>query len=291
MQGAQLVDVVDCRCILGEGVFYSAGRQEIIWVDIQGCNIHTLHWQTRKHQTYKTGSRICWLKECENGNFIAGFEDKICLLTPAFLTKTVLWTLPANAKNIRLNDAKVDRTGRLFFGTMDDLEVSPVGQLFALGSDGGVKTVQQDFVVSNGPAFSPCGQFMYSVSSAARTIYRLKLNASGNYSEAEVFIRFTEENGFPDGITVDAENNIWVAGWDGFGVFKFSQQGRLLEKLSIDVPKVTSVAFAGPDMKHIAVTSARKGLSSDDLNNWPGSGNLFIYSVPVTGISEPYIIN
>jgi len=286
MEQFTLVHTVKCQCVLGESVFYSDDRQQVIWNDIEGRVIHTLDWDTKFHRTYGVSSRLCWLIPFEHGGFVGGFEDEICLLDDNFCRQKTLWVNKDFAERVRLNDAKADRSGRIFFGTMDDEEKEAKGNIYQLVVSKEPRIIQRDFTVSNGPAFSTCGKYMYAVSSAEKCIYRLFLSAAGEYHSPEVFIRFGECFGWPDGVTVDADDHLWIAGWDGKGVFRFTPEGELIAKLSTPAPLTTSVAFVGPTRRHIAVTSASRDLTNEQLALYPESGNLFIYSVEATGVVE-----
>lgn len=286
MKHASLVYTVPCHCTLGESVIYSDNRQQVIWVDIEGKAIHTLDWEARKHAVVKTASRICWVKEDKDGKFIGGFENKICRLNADFSIQEVLWNNSAFPDNVRLNDAKTDRTGQLYFGTMDNDEKTASGGVFLFKGRHDHRLIQSGFIVSNGPAFSVTGQFMYTVSSAERIVFRLTLSSSGDYIQPVPFIRFDEASGWPDGLTVDAQDNLWIAVWGGTALFKFDSEGRLVDKLNTLALLTTSVAFVGPDKNFIAVTSALRGMSSEDLTLYPQSGNLFIYDVAETGLAE-----
>ena len=57
-------------------------------------------------------------------------------------------------------------------------------------------------------------------------------------------------------MTIDREGLFFSARWDGFGLFKYDRQGRLLDKIPFPVAKVSSAIFGGPTLEDLYVTTA-----------------------------------
>ena len=83
---------------------------------------------------------------------------------------------------------------------------------------------------------------------------------------------------------VDADGCYWTAQYEGARVLQLSPQGRLLQTLAIPARCPTMVAFGGPDLRTLYVTSAREGRSAEELEAWPLSGSLFAIPVATPGI-------
>ena len=141
-------------------------------------------------------------------------------------------------------------------------------------------------MISNGPAISKNGRILYSTESSTRTIYQFDLNEQGELSNKRVFVKFDMTMGFPDGMTVDNDNHLWVASWNGSGLYRFSPQGKCVQFYKLPAPRVTSLTFMGADLDTIAVTTARTGLEQHVLEQFPYSGGVFIIAAPVKGIAE-----
>jgi Gluconolactonase len=58
------------------------------------------------------------------------------------------------------------------------------------------------------------------------------------------------------------------------------ESGKLLGRIEIPAPQVTSVAFGGPQLDELYVTTATVFMSEEQLKKYPGSGTTF----RVTGI-------
>ena len=105
-------------------------------------------------------------------------------------------------------------------------------------------------------------------------------------SERRLFLQFAHHDGYPDGMTVDAEDCVWIAFWDGWCIRRFSPQGELLVKIPMPVQRPTSVAFGGADFTEIFVSSASRDLSAQEMIGQPHAGGLFRFSPGVKGIAE-----
>ena len=183
----------------------------------------------------------------------------------------------------RTNDATVDARGRIWFGTMDDGEQQPTGQLYCL-DQAGLHAMGQDAVVTNGPAVNADGQWLYHVDSGSRQIWRLGLGEGPAICSRELFLQLSEADGYPDGVVLDSEDCLWVALWDGWAVRRYAPDGSLLYQIDFPCARVTKIAFGGPELRTAYVTTARTGLDASALAAQPLAGALFAFDVPVAGL-------
>ena len=92
-----------------------------------------------------------------------------------------------------------------------------------------------------------------------------------------VFREFSETEGYPDGMTVDASGHLWVAFWDGACVRALSPMtGETVLEIHLPAARPTSCEFGGPDNSTLFVTSARIGLAEP----YDSDGALFAIRVP-----------
>jgi sugar lactone lactonase YvrE len=186
----------------------------------------------------------------------------------------------------RFNDGKVDRDCRFWAGTMDNEEVLASGALYCLEEDLGWRRIDDDYRVTNGPAFSPGGRIMYHNDSARQLTYAFDLDEAGNASNRRVFLQFDQGDGYPDGMTVDAEGCLWIAFWDAWCVRRYSPGGELIQLLELPVQRPTSCAFGGPNLDHLFITSASVDLDEKALAVQPYAGGLFVVRPGVSGFPE-----
>lgn len=183
------------------------------------------------------------------------------------------------------NDMKVDRFGRLWFGSSHAKEQSPRGALWCVETANTIHLADVGFAVSNGPAFSPDGTTMYFSDSANRQILAYDISAKDCLvRNRRVFATFSEDEGMPDGLTVDAEGFLWSAQWAGAAVFRLSPDGHKTERWAVPSGHVTSLTFDG---NKLFITTARDGLSQATLEKYPLSGSLFMLETNVLGLPEP----
>lgn len=272
------------RAVLGEGPLWSPLLKRVLFVDIRGGRLHSWSPEDNSTQSWPFPEGPCWIIERADGDgFILGLKQSIRHLRfDASGEPVIAADLDApetDRPGNRFNDGKADAHGHVFFGSMDDAEVEPLGSLYRLDPDGRVTAVDTGYVVSNGPAVSADGKTLYHTDSAARTIYAFDLAADGSLSGKRVHIRFTEADGYPDGMTVDAEGGLWVAHWDGSRVSRFHPDGSLDRAIAVPCSRVTSCVFFGPDLDRMAITSA-----AHERPDEPLAGSLFVVDPGVRGL-------
>ena len=281
---AEVRCVADVGAVLGEGPTWVARDVALYWVDIKGFKIFRLDgsgvwsWDT----PLKVGSLVAR----RDGGFIAGTDRgfaSIDLDPPAF---TPFANPEPHLPDNRFNDGKLDRAGRFWAGTMDDRQQASSGALYRLDPDRGWSLVDGDYSVTNGPAFNAAGTLMYHNDSGLRLTYVFDLASDGTPSNRRVFLRHGEGDGFPDGMTVDAEDCLWIAFWDGWCVRRFSPAGGLLATIQLPVQRPTSCAFGGPQLTQLYITSASIGLSDAELASQPCAGGLFMLDTATAGIAD-----
>jgi sugar lactone lactonase YvrE len=275
--------VAAVRATLGEGPVWVAREQALYWVDIVERRL--FRWsQGEALRTFELG--LCSLAPRAGGGFIGGGHEGFLAIAPD-LTMTPLGDPEPDLPHNRFNDGKVDREGRFWAGTMDRFEREPSGKLYRLDPDLSWTQVDSGYLVTNGPAFSNDGRTMYHTDSARRRVYAFDLAPDGTAANRRVFAEFGEADGYPDGMTVDAEDCVWIAFWDGWCVRRLSAKAERLAELRVPVQRPTSCAFGGPDLDRLFITSARRDLTPEDLERQPDAGGLFMAVPGVSGMPEP----
>ena len=272
--------------LLGEGPMWLPAEQALWFVDIKAGHIHRFDPASGNGETFATGGRPSFVVPTIDGGLLVGSGTALHRLEAGRLSEPVI-TLDGPAHN-RTNDATVDSAGRLWFGTMDDGEQAPSGQLYCFDR-GRLRGTGWKAVVTNGPAIGGDGQWLYHVESGARTIWRIALRDGELASEGEVFVRLGKEEGYPDGVVVDADDCLWVGLWDGWGVRRYSPEGELMLHIALPCPHVTKIAFGGSDLRTAYVTTARVGLDQAALAASPLAGSLFAFDAPAPGRVLPAV--
>ena len=277
--------VADVGAILGEGPVWVERDQALYWVDIKGRKVFRLD-ESGQREDWDTPFKICSLAPRRAAGFVAGTErgfarvDLEAGIFEPFADPEP--DLPGN----RFNDGKPDRQGRFWAGTMDDSEHAASGTLYRLDHDLSWVSVDGGYRVTNGPAFSVSGERMYHNDSGRQLTYVFDLDSSGRATNRRVFAQFKEGQGYPDGMTVDAEDCLWIAFWDGWCLRRFAPDGQCLAVIGLPVQRPTSCAFGGPRLDRLYVTSASVGLSAEQRSKQPFAGGLFMLDTGYVGLAD-----
>lgn len=277
--------LLDAKADLGEGPLWSARDQALYWTDIKVRKLNRYRLADGATRSWDMPDSIGWaIERRDKPGFIIGLAHAVveATLEPFKLTRrcALETDLPGN----RLNDAKVDPKGRIWFGTMDNAEKQHSGAFYRLDPDFSVHQVDRGYICANGPTFSPDGTIVYHTDSNLREIYRFDVQPDGSLANKRVFARFGEDEGFPDGMTTDREGCLWVAHWGGWRITRFRPDGTRDRAVPMPVSQVTSCTFGGDRLDRMFITSARIGLSDAQLAKEPLAGGLFEIDPGVTGL-------
>lgn len=255
--------------MLGEGTIWSARDDAVYWVDILAPALNRLSLKDGAVERWAVPEPLGWVAERTGGGFIGGFKSGFAEISLDPLTITPIGDPEPDLPGNRMNDGKADAQGQIWCGTMDMAEESDSGSLYRLTPDLVWQQMDTGYRVPNGPAFSPCGKWLYHSDTARRVMYRFARTAEG-IVDRQPFISFTDADGYPDGMTVDADGHIWVAHWGGGRISRFTPDGKLDRAIALPARQVTNICFAGPDLDRMFVSSAAIGLDAT-----PYDGGLF----------------
>jgi sugar lactone lactonase YvrE len=186
--------------------------------------------------------------------------------------------------SMRMNDGKVDRAGRFWFGTMHDDAGDASGHVYRLDPNGTLATIDSGYTIPNGFAWSPDDRTMYLADSHPRTIYAYDFDVvSGEARNRRPFAQ-TAEGTMPDGATIDAEGYLWSANVGGWGISRFATDGTLERRLELPVQRPTSVIFGGDDLRTLFITTASRRLTPEQLAAQPLAGAILAVRVDVPGL-------
>jgi len=188
----------------------------------------------------------------------------------------------ALSTGMRFNDGKVDAAGRFWAGTMEDAERTARGSLYRIGGQQRIVTVRSEIGVPNGPCFFADGT-MLTTDSALGCITALTLDDEGNPVADHEFARFTPSQGYPDGMTVDDEDHVWIAFWDGWCLRRLSRSGQVVAEVALPVQRPTCPVFGGPALDQLFITSATTGLSEEQRHRQPFAGGLLRLEPGIVG--------
>lgn len=251
----------DRRDQLGEGLLWSDRDGAVYWVDILGRRVSRLTLADDRVESWSMPDTIGWLIEREDRpGFIAGLGRRFVGLTLDPLTVEPIADPEPDRTGNRCNDAKADRAGRIWAGTMPRDGATPDGAFYRLDPDGVAARVDDGYRIANGPAIAADGRSLFHTDTGAATIYRFEVRDDGSLGPRAPHIVFDPAWGSPDGMTLDADGGLWVACWGAAQVLRFTPEGHVDRAIALPASQITNVCFAGAALDRMFVTSAADGV-------------------------------
>ena len=280
---------------VGESPMWCEQEKVLYWVDIGKGTVNRFDPATDANTHWTVPSTPGCVGIGPAGSLVIAAHDGVYMLTMATGAFDRLADVPYNEKLFRFNDGRVDRAGRFWMGQMALNPRLPhchdTGILYAF--DGRImKPTIAPIWAANGTAFSPDGKLLYRAETLDRKIYVYDLDASGHPSNGRLFATVPDALGLPDGATVDAQGGYWAAlpvGPGGGSVIRFTPGGKLDLWFPTPVAVPLMIAFGGPDLATMYITSGRLekeyGLPEHEL-----SGSIFAVDTGFRGVPEPRFV-
>ena len=269
---------------LGEGPIWVEREAALWFVDIKSRRAHRWHPVSREHRSWAAPEQPGFLAPLRAGGFIVGLKTGLHRFDPQSGEFAHLADVEPQRPDNRLNDGSVSPEGELWFGSMHDPETERTGALYRLDANGRCVRLDEGYIITNGPAFSPDGRVFYHTATGDRTVYVFDRPAPHTLTNKRVFVQIEDGAGYPDGTTVDQEGCVWIALWGGWGVRRYSPQGQLLTTVRLPCANVTKIAFGGPNLRTVYVTTAWKGMKQEERAAQPLAGDLFSFEAPAPGL-------
>jgi len=273
--------IANYRCETGENPLWHPMERRLYWTDIPAGRMFRYDPATNTHEQFYEGRPVGGFTIQHDGSLLL-FMDRgtVAQWRDGELT-TVIEEIAAE-REFRFNDVIADPRGRVFCGTVDD--GGRKGRLYRLDPDGSLSLLLDHIGCSNGMAFTLDQKLFYYTDSKAYEIYLFDYDLdTGAISNQRVFARFSEEEGFPDGATLDSQGRLWSAVWDGFGVVRLREDGSVAERIALPTGKVSSVTFGGDDLSDMYITTASGNMPRQGDT---AAGALFRVRMDIPGVPE-----
>lgn len=235
---------------LAEGPLWDDERQCLWWVDIEIGAIHRDD-ELVTHLDVPVGAVA--LREDGNLLLAAGLGFATYDVDSGALD----WIGTVDSGR-RMNDAKCDPAGRLLAGTLVPEEQAGQAALYRLEGNK-VSEVLLHATISNGMGWSPDGSVMYYIDTPLDRVDVFDYDAaSGAMGGRRTFLDLSDYTGRPDGMAVDVEGCLWIAmARGGTSIRRFTPTGELDRVVELPVSTPTSVAFGGPGLGDLYITTSR----------------------------------
>ena len=276
------------RARLGESPLWDPDLNILFWVDVMGAEIVRHDLRTGTETVFSTPDVVGSIALGPLGSLFAGVKDRVYRLDLATGGFKEMFHLADQPPEVRLNDGKADRQGRLFIGSMGlPYGGKPIGRLYRFSGDGRVEILQSEVGVANGLCFSPSGDTLYFADSLRNLVWAYDYDGeTGAVGRQRVLIDTTALNSPPDGATVDAEGDLWVALVGSAQIARFSPAGKLKALIDTPIPCPSCPAFGGEQLDQLFVTTIADsgGRLKTDLPD--GGRTLVISGLGVKGLPE-----
>ncbi len=263
------------KTLLGEGILWVPSHKTIYFVDIKKKNILIFNLKSKIKKIIKIDKEIGFISHIKNSIFLLGLKAELRIMN--IKNKKILKSIKIEDKKPlnRINDGKTDPKGRLWFGTMDNLERKVKnGSLYCLDKKLKLHKVDSKYYIPNGPAFLSAN-IMLHADSRKKIIYKIKIDKNYKIIKKSKFIKFYRKEGSPDGMTVDSKKNVWVCHYGAGCISVYNPSGKKVHIIYFSAKNITNCTFGGYDNKELFITTARKDLKRKEMAKYPDSGSLF----------------
>ena len=270
---------------LGEGIRWDGRRSELLAVDILAGRVARgllrkdgLIERVGVYQLPETVGMIAPIQG--DDGWVLGAGRGFVHLALDGTQRTIAQVAPAGT---RMNDGVCDPQGRFWGGTLAEDHHTGGGTLYRLDRTGQTEVMLEGLTISNGIGWSPDGRTMYLVDSGPRVVHAFTFDGDrATISAGRVLVTVPEDIGAPDGMTVDAAGDLWVAIYGGGRVNRYAPDGSLRDVYPIPARECTCCAFGGPGLHRLFVTTATEGWT-DERRSDLAAGLVYRVDTDATG--------
>lgn len=278
---------------LGEGSIWDTEAERLYWVDILEHRVFCFDPETRSNQEFDVGEDVGTVVVTTNDKLLVALRSGLAVLDPRTHKLRTLTDPRISLEEGRFNDGKCDPDGRFWVGTMVEGDeerggrAEGKGALYCLSTNLTTTRKFGGVTCSNGLCWSGDKRTFYYIDTPTCQVVAFDFDAqSGALKNRRVAFELTSAEGAPDGMTIDAEGQLWLALFDAGKVLRVDPRtaARTYQVIVPGGGNVTSCAFGGKDFDQLYITTARVGLSPEQSATLPDAGSLFTARVPFQGV-------
>lgn len=281
---------LEIKATLGEGAFWNHKTSQLYWVDIMGKQLHIYDPETKQNTSFSTPSMIGTVVPQTDSTSVVALEDGIYILNLKDSSFERISDVESDMPGNRFNDGKCDPNGNLWVGSLHLAETEPAASLYKVEPSGTTTKMLDSITISNGIVWTEDASTMYYIDTPTATIRAFDYDKETSViSNERVAVNVPESVGYPDGMAIDEEDKLWVGLWNGNAVVRFDPlTGELISSIEVPAHNVTSCAFGGENLDLLYITTARKDMSPEEMEQFPLAGSIFIAKPGVRGVKSPF---
>ncbi|HEY6057981.1 MAG TPA: SMP-30/gluconolactonase/LRE family protein [Candidatus Limnocylindrales bacterium] len=277
----------DARATIGEGPVWDERTRRLHWVDIRAGLVHRFSPGDGSDLVLDVGQPVGSLALGIQGGLVLAIRDGFALMPSGSDRPARIVDVERDLANNRMNDGRCDPRGRFWCGTMDWDHAPGAGSLYRLEQKDGafaVARVLGGLTISNGIDWSPDGSTLYFIDSPTQRVDMFDFDVeSGAIRNRRAFVEIPSPDGLPDGLTVDSEGFVWIALFGAGAVRRYTPSGRIAAEIRLPVSLVTSLAFGGPELADLYLTTASHRLDEAQRAAQVHAGSVFVCRPGPTG--------
>lgn len=276
--------LVDQNAMLGEGPAWDHQSQSLYWLDIMGEKLHIFDYAKETNRTIELKQMPGTIVPRKSGGAVIALQNGFYFMNLETGQVESITDPESHLPNNRFNDGKCDPKGRFWAGTIHLEGEEHTCALYCLNTNLKAERKISEVTNSNGLAWSPDESTFYFIDTPTLKVVAYDYDAqTGSITNPRKIIDFPEDEGFPDGMTIDEEGMLWIAHFSGSKVSRWDPaSGQQLTSISVPAKHVTSCTFGGPDLDELYITTAK--LDDTDMNEFPHAGGLFRVKPGVKGM-------
>jgi L-arabinonolactonase len=246
------------RCLVGEGAVWDSRDNTLYFLDIFGKAVFRYDPASGTTQSWQTPGHVGALALREAGGALLAMTDSLHVLDFATGACERIAGPAFASDQVTINDGAADRAGRFVFGGcsagMDNPR--PIGGLYGLDANRVITQLDHGTHQSNSHCFSPDGRTLYAADSFLNALYAYDYDpATGRAAKKRVFLDTSQLGGVPDGSAVDAAGVVWVSIFQAGKIAAVRPDGQLDRVIDMPVKLISSVAWGGPELDRLYVTT------------------------------------
>ncbi len=279
---------LDSRALQGEGAFWDVHSGRLLWVDIVSRAVHSWIPETGESTTLECPGPVTTVVPTTRGRLLVAGSFGLAFLSDDGSFEPIANPEEAVESN-RMNDGKCDRFGRFWVGSVSMARTEGAASLYRVDEHLEPTKAMGGLTISNGLAWSLDDRLFYHIDTPTLKVRSYRYDADeGAIGEQVGEIAYGEGLGRPDGMTIDAEGNLWIASFAGGCVLCWNPRtAELLRRVKIPCLHVTSCAFGGRNLDTLYVTTARIRTEESVLEKNLHSGGVFAITDAGEGLPLP----
>jgi sugar lactone lactonase YvrE len=266
-----------------EGPLWDAASAHLWWVDITGKRVHCFNPASSNDSSWSVGGQPGGVVLNMAGDPVVAAPEGLAVLDQSSGKTDLRVPIEQDRTENRANDVKVDDRGRAWVGTMAFDKRPGNAALYRVDGDR-VTCVVDGLTISNGPAFDELRGRLYLADTAPCVIDVFDLEPeTGALAGRRRFLDLSDQQVWPDGMTVDDDGMLWVALGRAGAVHRYRADGTLDAVIELPTTNPTSVAFGGSDGGDLYITTSWFDCDADHRGAQPHAGAIFRCRPGVTG--------